>query len=98
MKIYLNIYIKQHKPLGKFLQELNSNIGEPYIKYLDDGLLEIRAKGQEGIGRSIFCYQKRQKIIILHYFIKKSQKMPKKEFQIALQRKKDLENDSIWRI
>jgi len=49
-------------------------------KYLDDKLLEIRAKGQEGIGRSIFCYQKGQKIIILHSFIKKSQKMPKKEF------------------
>jgi len=46
LKIYLNIYIKQHKPLGKFLQELNSNIGEPYIKYLDDGLLKIRIKGQ----------------------------------------------------
>jgi len=79
----------------ELIQELSPNIGEPYIKYLDDGLLEIRAKGQEGIGRSIFCYQKGQKIIILHSFIKKSQKMPKKELQIALQRKKELENDNI---
>ena len=53
-------------------------------KYLNDKLLEIRAKGQEGIGRSIFCYQKRQKIIILHSFIKKSQKMPKKEYKWEL--------------
>jgi len=30
--------------------------------------------------------------VILHSFIKKSQKTPKKELEIALQRKKELEN------
>jgi len=50
-------------------------------KYLDNELLKIRVKRQEGIGRSIFCYQKGQKIIILHSFIKKSQKMTKKEYK-----------------
>jgi len=76
----------------ELIQELGPTVGEPYVKYLDNGLLEIRAKGQEGIGRSIFCYQKAQKIVILHSFIKKSQKTPKKELEIALQRKKELEN------
>jgi len=76
----------------ELIQELGPGIGEPYIKYLDNGLLEIRAKGYEGIGRSIFCYQKNNKIIILHSFIKKSQKTPKKEIKIALMRKKELEN------
>ncbi len=79
----------------ELIQELGPAIGEPYIKHLDNGLLEIRAKGKEGIGRSIFCYQKGQKIVILHSFIKKSQKTPKKELEIALQRKKELENGNF---
>jgi len=79
----------------ELIQELGPTIGEPYVKYLDNGLLEIRAKGKEGIGRSIFCYQKGQKIIVLHSFIKKSQKTPKKELEIALQRKKELENGNF---
>jgi phage-related protein len=68
-------------------------LGEPYTKPLNDGLFEIRAKAQEGIGRSIYCYQKGQKIIILHSFVKKTQKTPKKELEIALKRKKELENE-----
>ena len=68
-------------------------MGEPYTKPLNDGLFEIRAKAQEGIGRSIYCYQKGQKIIILHSFVKKTQKTPKKELEIALKRKKELENE-----
>ena len=79
----------------ELIQELGPTIGEPYIKHLDNGLLEIRAKGKEGIGRSIFCYQKGQKIVILHSFIKKSQKTPKKDLEIALQRKKELKNDNF---
>ena len=58
-------------------------------------ILEIRAKGKEGIGRSIFCYQKGRKIVILHSFVKKSQKTPKKDLEIALQRKKELENGNF---
>jgi phage-related protein len=70
-----------------------AKLGEPYTKPLNDGLFEIRAKAQEGIGRSIYCYQKGQKIIILHSFVKKTQKTPKKELEIALKRKKELENE-----
>jgi phage-related protein len=79
----------------ELIQEVGTQIGEPYIKHLDNGLLEIRVRAKEGIGRSIFCYQKNHRIIILHSFIKKSQKTPKKELQIALQRKKELENGNI---
>ena len=77
----------------ELIQELGPKIGEPYIKYLDNGLLEIRTKSQEGIGRSIFCYKKENNIVILHSFIKKSQKIPKRELDIALKRKKELDND-----
>nr|WP_207627002.1 type II toxin-antitoxin system RelE/ParE family toxin [Photorhabdus stackebrandtii] len=47
------------------------------------GLFEIRAKAQEGIGRGLFCYLQGSNIIALHAFIKKSQKTPKKDLDLA---------------
>nr|WP_232728855.1 type II toxin-antitoxin system RelE/ParE family toxin [Marinomonas sp. ef1] len=41
---------------------------------MGDGLFEIRAKAQEGIGRSLLCYLKGQQIFVLLAFVKKSQK------------------------
>lgn len=54
------------------------------------GLFEIRAKGKEGIGRSLFCTVKGQEIIILHAFMKKTQKTPKRELEKARNRMKEL--------
>jgi phage-related protein len=57
------------------------------------GLFEIRVKGKEGIGRAFFCTIVDRRIVILHAFIKKSQKTPKKELEIARRRLRDvLEN------
>ena len=78
----------------ELIEKLGPQLGEPYTKPLGNGLFEIRAKGQEGIGRSIYCYQKGNKIIILHSFIKKSNKTPKKELEIALKRKKEIDNET----
>lgn len=75
------------------IEEFGHKLGKPYIDSFGDGLFEIRAKGQEGIGRSLFCYMSDKRIVILHSFVKKSQKTPKKELQIALKRKKELENE-----
>jgi phage-related protein len=61
------------------------------IQKLWDGLFEIRAKAQEGIGRSLFCYLKGQQIFVLHAFVKKSQKTPKKELELAKSRQKEVQ-------
>ena len=78
----------------ELIEEIGPKLGEPYTKPLADGIFEIRSKAREGIGRSLFCYQKGNKIIILHSFIKKSRKTPKKEIEIALSRKKEVDNES----
>jgi len=75
----------------ELIEMAGAQLGEPYTKPLNDGF-EVRAKAKEGIGRSIYCYQKGQKIIILHSFVKKDQKTPKKDLQIALKRKKEIDN------
>jgi phage-related protein len=57
---------------------------------MGNGLFEIRAKSQEGIGRSLFCMLKGKEIIILNSFVKKTQKTPKKELELAKKRMKEI--------
>lgn len=73
------------------IEEFGPNLGLPYTKSLRGGLFEIRAKGKEGIGRSLFCTVVGNKVIILNSFIKKTQKTPKKELDLARKRMKELD-------
>jgi len=74
----------------EIIEEFGPNIGKPYTAPMGTGLFEIRAKGKEGIGRSLFCTVKGEEIVILHSFIKKTQKTPKKELEKARNRMKEL--------
>ena len=74
----------------EMIEELGPGVGKPYTAPMGKGLFEIRAHGKEGIGRSLFCTLKGKEIIILHSFIKKTQKTPKKELDIARKRMKEL--------
>lgn len=72
--------------------EHGANLGLPYTRAMGGGLFEIRAKGQEGIGRAFFCTLVGQRIVILHSFIKKTDKTPKRELDIAKQRMKEIKH------
>jgi phage-related protein len=78
--------------IAEMIEEFGPALGIPYTKALKDGLFEIRAKGKEGIGRSLFCTVKGKEVIILHSFVKKSQKIPKKEIKTARQRLKEVKS------
>ncbi len=75
------------------MQATGPNLGMPFTRSMGQGLFEIRAKGKEGIGRAFFCTLVEQKIIILHAYIKKSQKTPQKELAIARRRLADAQNN-----
>ncbi|NGZ29090.1 MAG: type II toxin-antitoxin system RelE/ParE family toxin [Magnetococcales bacterium] len=62
------------------------NLGMPFTRAFGDGLFEIRARGREGIGRAFFCLKIGRKIIILHQFIKKTDKTPQPEIETAIRR------------
>ena len=74
----------------ELIEEFGPAIGRPHTAPLSKGLFEIRAKGREGIGRSIFCTVRDRKLIILHSFIKKTQNIPQKEMDKALKRMKEI--------
>jgi len=66
------------------------NVKEPYCKSLGNKLWEIRMKGKPGIARAVYAVAKGKKIIILHAFVKKTQKTPTKSINIALKRLKEV--------
>ncbi|MGK7943462.1 MAG: type II toxin-antitoxin system RelE/ParE family toxin [Microcystaceae cyanobacterium] len=76
--------------IAEMIEEFGPMLGKPYVSSMGGGLFEIRAKGKEGIGRSFYCTLKGREVIILHSFIKKSQKTPKKELDLAKKRMKEL--------
>ena len=69
---------------------LGPNLGMPFTRSMGQGLFEIRAKGKEGIGRAFFCTVVDRRIVILHAYIKKSQKTPQRELEVARKRLLDV--------
>ncbi|WP_353930702.1 type II toxin-antitoxin system RelE/ParE family toxin [Okeanomitos corallinicola TIOX110] len=66
-------------------------IGMPTCRPMGDGLFEVRTNlPQHKIARVLFCFYE-GKMILLHGFIKKSQKTPKQQLDLALERKQILE-------
>lgn len=68
------------------------NLGMPHTRSMDKGLVELRLKAAEGIARVFFFTRTGQRIVILHQFVKKTQKTPSKELNIARHRMKELLN------
>ena len=79
-------------------REVGPNLGRPHSAPLGDGLFEFRAKGKEGIARSVFVNVINREIVILHTFIKKSDAIPKKDMRIIIQRAKEIKWDQHLKI
>ena len=82
--------------LTDLMTEFGGNLGPPHTQPIDSGLFELRVKGKEGIARVFFCLKIGKKIIVLHSFIKKSQKTPKKEIKVAKKRMKEVIKDESF--
>lgn len=64
-------------------------VGMPHIRSLDDKLWEIRVSGRDGIARGIFVLVTDKRVIIVHAFIKKTQKTPVRALRLARTRAKE---------
>jgi phage-related protein len=63
---------------------------EPYIKHLEGKLWEMRMKGRDGIARAIYVTAKGERVVVLHAFVKKTQKTPQRALEIARERAKEV--------
>jgi phage-related protein len=66
------------------------NMREPHVKHLEGKLWELRAKAATGIARGIYVTRTGRRVIILHVFVKKSQKTPRAALQLANKRMEKL--------
>ena len=71
--------------------EFGPNLGMPHTRAMGGGLFEMRLKAKEGIARIFFCLLPNRSIVMLHGYIKKSNKAPATELKIARKRKREVE-------
>ncbi len=88
----LGLSEEDRKLVGRDIQKIEFGwpLGMPYCRSLGDGLWEVRSNLTDGkIGRVLLCVA-RDRMVLLNGFIKKTQKTPAKEIQIALRRMKEV--------
>jgi phage-related protein len=67
-------------------------VHEPHIKHLEGPLWEMRMKGKDGISRAVYVTAKGRRVIVVRVFIKKTQKTPRREIEIAMQRAQEVQD------
>ena len=76
--------------------ELVSQVGldrlhEPQVKHLQGKLWEIRLSGRTGIARALYVTAIGRRIVVVRVFVKKTQKTPRAEINLALLRAKEIQ-------
>ena len=63
---------------------------EPHVKHLEGQLWEMRMKGKDGIFRAIYVTARDRRVVVVRVFVKKAQKTPRREIDLALERAKEV--------
>ena len=81
---------EDQKEVGADIRVVQDNfpIGLPLVRKLKPDLWEIRSFIKDGINSVFFTFIN-EKIILLHAIVKKTQKTPLKEIDVAVERLKD---------
>lgn len=74
------------------LKNNGTNLRLPYSEFLEDGIFELRAKQSSNISRVLYFFFNGRKIILTNGFIKKTQKTPKNQIELAKKYKADWES------
>ena len=67
-------------------------VHEPHVKHLESALWEMRMKGKDGISRAVYVTAKGRRVIVVRVFVKKTQKTPRREIEIALQKAREVQH------
>jgi len=74
------------------MEEYGPDLGMPHTRAMGGGLFELRLNAREGIARVFYCAIIDRRIVMLHHFVKKSQKTPRKELDTARRRLKEVKD------
>jgi phage-related protein len=65
-------------------------VGRPHVRHLEGRVWEIRMKGKDGISRALYVTATGNRVVVVRVFIKKTQKTPRREIELALERAKEV--------
>lgn len=71
------------------LEEFGTELKEPYVKHINGEIWELRVKFSSDISRIFYFAWERDTFVLLHGFLKKTQKTPPREIEIAKNRAED---------
>ena len=60
------------------------------VKHLEGKLWELRMTGRDGISRAIYVTAQGRRVVVVRVFLKKTQKTPPRELELARQRAKEI--------
>lgn len=67
----------------ELLEQNGNELREPYSKHLEDGIFELRVKQGTDNARILYFFVIGHTIVLTNGFIKKAQKTPKSEIELA---------------
>jgi phage-related protein len=66
------------------------SLSEPHVRHLEGKLWELRLTGRDGIARALYVTAIGRRVVVVRAFVKKTQKTPRSEIELALQRAKEV--------
>ena len=75
------------------METYGPDLGMPHTRAMGGGLFELRLSSREGIARVFYCTVVGRRIVMLHQFVKKTDKTPRKELEIAERRMKEAKDE-----
>lgn len=73
----------------ELLEEYGNELDGRYTKHLDEGIFELRIKFASDITRILYFFHIGKRIILTNGFVKKTQKTPIKEIELAKKYRND---------
>jgi len=70
------------------------NLPHGWVKSLGAKLWELRITGKDGIARAIYVTATGQRVVIVRIFVKKAQKTPRRELELARQRVREVRDEN----
>jgi phage-related protein len=77
--------------IAKLIEEKGlERMGEPHVKHIEGRLWEMRLQGRDGISRALYVTAVGRRVVIVRVFMKKTEKTPRREIDLALSRAKSI--------
>ena len=90
----LTIEQQEKVKYGLLLIKTQNRISNKFVKFIEDGIYELRTEYEGNTFRTFFFFDKGNIVVLLNGFQKKNQRIPKKEIERAKQLKKSYYEES----